>query len=431
MIARYSLPEMSAIWSDKNRFQKWLDTEIAACEAMSELGIIPRSAFLQIKEKAAFDVDRIAEIEQVTRHDVLAFLTCVAENVGDASKYIHFGMTSSDVLDTSLAVQLKEACDLIISRVEKLREAVAAKAVEHKYTIMVGRTHGVHAEPITFGLKMALWYTELGRHLERLRRARDTVAVGKISGAVGTMANIDPRVEEYVCAKLGLKPAEISTQIVQRDRHAELMSVLAILASSLDKFATDIRSLQRTEILEAEEQFAKGQKGSSAMPHKRNPIICERISGLARVIRGNALAAMENITLWHERDISHSSVERIILPDSMILLDYMLYKFTGIVENLVVYPEHMLDNLNKTGGLIFSQRVLLALVDKGLLRETAYAMVQKHALQAWNEGADFKKLLLEDKEIGRYLSPEEIESLFDLDYHTRNIDYLFKRTGLE
>lgn len=431
MIARYSLPEMSAIWSDNNRFQKWLDTELAACEAMSELGIIPRSAFLQIKEKAAFDADRIAEIEQVTRHDVLAFLTCVAENVGDASKYIHLGMTSSDVLDTSLAVQLKEACGLLLGRVNKLMEAVGAKAVEHKYTTMVGRSHGVHAEPITFGLKMALWYTELGRHLERLRRARETVAVGKISGAVGTMANIDPRVEEYVCAKLGLKPAEISTQIVQRDRHAELMSVLAILASSLDKFATEIRSLQRTEILEAEEKFAKGQKGSSAMPHKRNPIICERISGLARVIRGNALAAMENITLWHERDISHSSVERIILPDSMILLDYMLDKFTGIIENLVVYPEHMLDNLNKTGGLVFSQRVLLALIDKGLLRETAYAMVQKHALQAWNEGADFKKLLLEDKEIGQYLSPGEIESLFDFDYHTRNIDYLFKRTGLE
>lgn len=431
MIPRYSLPEMSAVWSDNNRFQKWLDTEVAACEAMTDLGIIPPEALEQIKGKAAFDIDRINEIEQVTRHDVLAFLTCVAENVGESSKYIHLGLTSSDVLDTSLAVQLKEACELIITRLEKLRAAVAAKAVEHKYTLMIGRSHGVHAEPITFGLKMALWYTELGRSLERLQRAKDIIAVGKISGVVGTMANIDPRVEEYVCAKLGLKPAEISTQIVQRDRHAELMTALAILAGSLEKFATEIRGLQRTEVLEVEERFAKGQKGSSAMPHKRNPIICERISGMARLIRGNALAALEDITLWHERDISHSSVERVILPDSTILLDYMLAKFTDLMENLLVYPEHMLENLNKTGGLIFSQRVLLALIDKGLLRETAYAMVQKHTLEAWEHRKDFKSLLLEDREIGQYLTAAEIESLFDFDYHTRNIDYLFKRAGLE
>jgi adenylosuccinate lyase len=326
---------------------------------------------------------------------------------------------------------MKEACELIISHVEKLRAAVAAKALEHKYTLMIGRSHGVHAEPITFGLKMALWYTELGRSLERLQRAKDSVAVGKISGAVGTMANIDPQVEEYVCTKLGLKPAEVSTQIVQRDRHAELMSALAILASSLDKFATEIRGLQRTEVLEAEEMFAKGQKGSSAMPHKRNPITCERICGLARVIRANAMASFEDIALWHERDISHSSVERIILPDSTILMEYMLVKFTGIVENLIVYPENMLENLNKTQGLIFSQRVLLALIDKGLMRETAYAMVQKHALKAWKDRKDFKSLLLGDEEIGSYLSPGEIESLFDFGYHTKNIDYLFKRAGLE
>ena len=431
MIARYSLPEMSGIWSEENKYQKWLDTEIAACEALAELGTIPVEALAQIKGKAGFDIERIGEIEQVTRHDVLAFLTSVAEKVGDASKYIHLGMTSSDVLDTSLAVQLKEACELLIRRVEELKAVIGEKALEHKYTLMIGRSHGVHAEPITFGLKMALWYTELGRNLERLQRAKAVISVGKISGAVGTMANIDPRVEEYVCEKLGLKPAEVSTQIVQRDRHAELMSALAITASSLDKFATEIRGLQRTEVLEAEEPFAKGQKGSSAMPHKRNPIICERMSGLARVLRGNALAAFEDITLWHERDISHSSVERIILPDSTILLDYMLVKFKGVMENLVVYPENMLENLNKTRGLIFSQRVLLALVEKGLLRETAYALVQKNALTAWNNRQDFKELLFKDEEIMKYLSREEIESLFDFSYHTKNIDYIFKRAGLE
>lgn len=431
MIPRYSLPEMSAIWSEENKFQKWLDTEVAACEALAHLGRIPSEALDQIKEKAGFDVERISEIEKVTRHDVLAFLTAVAEKVGDASKYIHLGMTSSDVLDTSLAVQMKEACGLLISRVEELMSEIGEKALEHKYTLMIGRSHGVHAEPITFGLKMALWYTELGRDLVRLQRARDVVSVGKISGAVGTMANIDPRVEEYVCAKLGLKPAEISTQIVQRDRHAELMSALAITASSLDKFATEIRGLQRTEILEVEEPFVKGQKGSSAMPHKRNPVVCERISGLARVIRGNSQAALEDIVLWHERDISHSSVERIILPDSTILLDYMLVKFTAIMKGLIVYPENMLANLNKTKGLIFSQRVLLALVGKGLLREEAYALVQRNALAAWNNREDFKELLFKDEDISRYLSRKEIESLFDFDYHMRNIDYLFKRAGLE
>jgi len=431
MIERYSLPEMSSIWSDENRFRKWLEIEIAACEALASLGRIPPEALEEIKSRADFEVDRIKEIEEVTRHDVIAFLTAVAEKVGEASKYIHMGMTSSDVLDTALAVQLKEAADLIVSRMERLKGAVAKQARKHKYTLMIGRSHGVHAEPITFGLKMALWYAEIERNIERVKRARESNSVGKISGAVGTFANIDPRVEEYVCKKMGLKPAKVSTQIIQRDRHAEFMTALAITASSLDKFATEIRNLQRTEILEVEEMFARGQKGSSAMPHKRNPITCERISGLARIVRGNTLAALENIPLWHERDISHSSVERVILPDSTILIDYMLVKFTEIVENLNVYPERMLENLNRTGGLIFSQRVLLALVDKGLLREEAYTLVQRNALKSWRTGEGFKDLILKDPEITRYLNPEEIEDLFDYNYHTKNIDYIFKRLGLE
>jgi len=431
MIERYSLPEMSSIWSDENRFRKWLEIEIAACEALASLGRIPPEALEEIKSRADFEVDRIREIEEVTRHDVIAFLTAVAEKVGEASKYIHMGMTSSDVLDTALAVQLKEAADLIVSRMERLKDAVAKQARKHKYTLMIGRSHGVHAEPITFGLKMALWYAEIERNIERVKRARESNSVGKISGAVGTFANIDPRVEEYVCKKMGLKPAKVSTQIIQRDRHAEFMTALAITASSLDKFATEIRNLQRTEILEVEEMFARGQKGSSAMPHKRNPITCERISGLARIVRGNTLAALENIPLWHERDISHSSVERVILPDSTILIDYMLVKFTEIVENLNVYPERMLENLNRTGGLIFSQRVLLALVDKGLLREEAYTLVQRNALKSWRTGEGFKDLILKDPEITRYLNPEEIEDLFDYNYHTKNIDYIFRRLELE
>ncbi|NLO89832.1 MAG: adenylosuccinate lyase [Clostridia bacterium] len=431
MIERYSLPEMSVIWSDEYRFRKWLEVEIAACEALAELGKIPPKDLGEIKKKADFEIERIREIEKVTKHDVIAFLTAVAEKVGEPSKYIHMGMTSSDVLDTALALQLKEATGLIISWMEKLKAAVAEQARKHKYTLMIGRSHGVHAEPITFGLKMALWYKEIERNIHRIKRAGESVSVGKISGAVGTFANIDPRVEEYVCKKLGLKPAEVSTQIVQRDRHAEYMASLAVAASSLEKFATEIRNLQRTELLEVEEMFSKGQKGSSAMPHKRNPITCERISGLARVIRGNALAAMENIALWHERDISHSSVERIILPDSTILLHYMLVKFMDIVENLNVYPEKMMKNLNLTGGLIFSQRILLALVDKGLLREEAYALVQRNALEAWEEGKNFKHLVMNDRDILKHLSVEEIEKLFDYDYHTKNVDYIFERAGLK
>ncbi|SFQ97205.1 adenylosuccinate lyase [Desulfoscipio geothermicus] len=430
MIDRYTLPEMKAIWSQVNKFRKWLEVEICVCEALAEKGVVPNDALREIKEKANFTVERIEEIEAVTNHDVIAFLTCVAEYVGDASKYIHLGMTSSDVLDTALAVQIKEAGEQILHRMHKLRDVLLAKAEEHRYTIMIGRTHGIHAEPTTFGLKMLLWVAETERNIKRLENAIATISAGKISGAVGTYANIDPSVEEHVCARLGLKPARVSTQVLQRDRHAEFMTTLAVIGSSLDKFATEIRNLQRTDILEAEEFFKKGQKGSSAMPHKRNPITTERISGLARLLRGNALAALENVALWHERDISHSSVERVIIPDSTITLDYMLYKFTNVMENLIVYPENMKKNLEKTHGLIFSQRVLLALVDHGLTREKAYALVQRNAMQTWNTGADFRQLLLDDAEVMDILSEKEINELFDFGYHLKHVDDIYKRFGL-
>lgn len=430
MIDRYTLPEMKAIWSQENKFRKWLEVEICVCEALAEKGVVPADALWEIKEKANFTVERIEEIEEVTNHDVIAFLTCVAEYVGDASKYIHLGMTSSDVLDTALAVQIKEAGEQILQRMHKLRDVLLAKAEEHRYTVMIGRTHGIHAEPTTFGLKMLLWVAETERNIKRLENAITTISAGKISGAVGTYANIDPSVEEHVCSRLGLKPARVSTQVLQRDRHAEFMTTLAVIGSSLDKFATEIRNLQRTDILEAEEFFKKGQKGSSAMPHKRNPITTERISGLARLLRGNALAALENVALWHERDISHSSVERVIIPDSTITLDYMLYKFTNIMENLIVYPENMKKNLEKTHGLIFSQRVLLALVDHGLTREKAYEMVQRNAMQTWNTGADFRQLLLDDAEVMDILSEKEINELFDFGYHLKHVDDIYKRFGL-
>ncbi|MBF7081929.1 adenylosuccinate lyase [Desulfallas sp. Bu1-1] len=430
MIERYTLPEMKAIWSQENKYRKWLDVEICVCEALAEKGIVPAEALREIKEKAGFTVERIEEIEEVTNHDVIAFLTCVAEHVGDASKYIHLGLTSSDVVDTALAVQIKEAGEQILRRMEKLREVLLDKAREHRYTIMIGRTHGIHAEPTTFGLKMLLWVAETERNIERLKKAVDTISAGKISGAVGTYANIDPSVEEYVCAKLGLKPARVSTQVLQRDRHAEFMTTLAVAGSSLEKFATEIRNLQRTDILEAEEYFKKGQKGSSAMPHKRNPITTERISGMARILRGNALAALENVTLWHERDISHSSVERVIIPDSTTALDYMLYKFTNIMENLIVYPENMKKNLERTHGLIFSQRVLLALVDKGLTREKAYELVQRNAMRSWNTGTGFQQLLLGDEEVMRFMSAEEIKDLFDYSYHLKHVDEIYSRFGL-
>ena len=430
MISRYSLPEMQAIWEHENRFQQMMEVEICASEAMAELGYIPQEAAKNIREKAAFDVDRIAEIESVVKHDVIAFLTCVGEYVGEDSKYIHMGMTSSDVLDTALGLQMRDSADLLLGKARKLRSILADLAKKYKYTIMTGRTHGIHAEPITFGLKMALWTMEMDRNIERLMDAKEMVSVGMISGAVGTFANIDPRVEEKVCARLGLKPEPVSTQIIQRDRHADFLTTIAVFGASLEKFATEIRNLQRTDILEAEESFEKGQKGSSAMPHKKNPITAERVAGLSRVLRGNAMASLENVALWHERDITHSSVERIILPDSCLLLDYMLHLMIRIMEHIVVHEDNMKANLEKTLGLVFSQRVMLALIDKGMLREKAHEWVQRNALYAWDTKTDFEYLVSEDKDIAKYLSKEEIENIFDYNYHLKNIDYIFERIGL-
>jgi adenylosuccinate lyase len=430
MIERYTRPSMGGIWTEKNKFQTWLDIEIFACEAQAELGIIPKDAADIIRKKAQFDVKRTGEIEETVRHDVIAFLTNVGEYVGPESRYIHLGMTSSDILDTGLALQMKQSADLLLSALQKLHEVLKKRALEYKKTVMIGRTHGIHAEPVTFGLKLALWYDEISRNIKRLQTARDAISYGKISGAVGTYDHIDPFVERYVCEKLGLRPAPISTQIIQRDLHAEFVTTIAFIGSSLEKFATEIRHLQKTEVLEAEEYFSKGQKGSSAMPHKRNPITCERVAGLARVLRGNALAAMENISLWHERDITHSSVERIIIPDSCILLDYMLAIFTDVIEKLIVYPERMKTNVEMTHGLIFSQEVLLALTKKGMKREDAYALVQKHAMEAWQKKTDFKKLLQSDADVNKHLSDKEIGELFDLKKCTRNVDYIFKHVGL-
>ncbi len=430
MIERYTLPEMASIWSDENRFRKWLEIEILACEAWVGLGKVPAEAAKVIREKGAFQAARIAEIEEVTHHDVLAFLTNVAENVGDEAKYIHLGMTSSDILDTALSLQMVEAAGIILGRLQELALVLKEQAVKYKDYIMMGRTHGIHAEPVTLGLKFALWFDEVNRSIRRLENAREAVRVGKISGAVGTFANIDPAVEEYVCEKLGLNPAPASTQVLQRDRHAEYLTTLAVIASSLDKFATEFRNLQRTDIHEVEEPFAKGQKGSSAMPHKKNPILGERVAGLARVLRGNALAALENVALWHERDISHSSVERVIIPDSTTALDYMLVKFTGVLKNLTVYPKNMQANLDKTLGLIFSQRVMLSLVEKGMAREAAYALVQRNALEAWNSKEMFKDLIQRDREVMALLSPSEVEGLFDYSYHTKHVDYILRRTGV-
>lgn len=430
MIERYTLPRMGEIWSERNKFQKWLDIEILVCEALAELGRIPWDAVRGIKQKASFDLQRIREIEKETRHDVVAFLTNLAENIGEEAKFIHLGLTSSDILDTSLALLLREAAEIIILDLEKLLRVLKRRALEYKRTLMVGRTHGVHAEPITLGLKIALWWEETKRNLERMRRARENISFGKISGAVGTYAHVDPFVEQYVCKKLGLYPAPISSQIVQRDRHAEYMAALAITASSLEKFATEIRGLQRTEIREVEEPFYKGQKGSSAMPHKRNPIICERICGLARIIRANVLSALENIPLWGERDISHSSVERVALPDSTILLDYMLNKFIQVMEGLIVYPENMKKNMEKSQGLIFSQRVLLKLVEKGASREEAYKMVQRNALRTWRGEGEFKKLLEKDEGIKKFLSFQDIEVCFDLNYFLETAERIFKRLNL-
>ncbi|MCX7780973.1 MAG: adenylosuccinate lyase [Negativicutes bacterium] len=430
MIKRYTTREMERIWTDENEFQTMLNIEIYACEAMAELGHIPAEAVPVIKERAKFTVERIREIERETRHDILAFLQAVAENVGDEAKYIHMGLTSSDVKDTALGAMMKEAAGLIIESLEHFREVLRRRAAEHKHTVMIGRTHGIHAEPLTLGLKFALWLDETERNIERMKRAQKAVAVGKLSGAVGTYANIDPYVEKYVCAKMGLTPAKLATQVIQRDRHAEFLCTLAVVASSLDKFATEIRNLQRTDIREVEEYFHPGQKGSSAMPHKRNPITCERVSGLARLVRSNAQAALENVALWHERDISHSSVERVILPDSTTLVHYMLKIFTDIVDRLLVYPEAMKANMNKTGGLIFSQRVMLALVDKGVVREEAYRWVQRNAMARWLEGADFKTNVIHDPDIKQYLTPAEIEDCFDPSHLLRHVDTIMARFGL-
>ncbi|WP_129126289.1 adenylosuccinate lyase [Geomonas oryzae] len=427
MIERYSRPEMTRIWEPENRYRKWLEIEIYACEAHAEMGRIPKDAVARIRAKASFDVERIDEIERTVKHDVIAFLTSVADYIGDDSRFVHLGLTSSDILDTSFAMLLKEAGELIISDIKRLMAVIKTRAFEHKMTPQMGRSHGIHAEPVTFGLKMALWYDEMARNLKRMEAALETISYGKISGAVGTFANIDPQVEEYVCKKAGLKPAPCSTQVLQRDRHAEYFTTLAIIASSIEKFAVEIRHLQRTEVLEAEEFFSKGQKGSSAMPHKRNPVLSENLTGLSRLIRGYALSAMENVPLWHERDISHSSVERIIGPDATVTLDFMLNRAIGLIENLVVYPENMMRNLNQMRGLIFSQRVLLKLAEAGASREKAYALVQRNAMKVWEEGKDFQTELLNDEEVAGFLPAEEIKEAFDLGYHLKHVDTIFTR----
>ena len=430
MIERYTRPEMGRLWTLEHKYATWLEVELLALEAWEELGTVPRGTAARVRQRARIDVDRILEIERRVHHDVIAFTTALAEQVGDDARWIHYGLTSSDVVDTALAVNLCQALDLLRRGVEELRAVVAEQARRHKDTVMVGRTHGVHAEPITFGLKLALWYAELGRNLERLARAREAVAVGKISGAVGTFAHVDPRVEEYVCRRLGLRPETVSSQIVARDRHAELLAALAILAGTYDKMAVEIRHLQRTEVREVEEPFRAGQKGSSAMPHKRNPEKCERISGLARVIRGHLVSALENQALWHERDISHSSVERIILPDALILADYMTALLAEIVRDLHVYPEAMAANLERTGGLIFSQRVLLALVSRGMSREDAYAIVQELAMRGWQGEAPFRQLVAGDRRVRAVLGPEEIEACFDPAAYLHHVDTIFRRAGL-
>lgn len=427
MIPRYTRPEMARIWTDQRKYETWLEIELTVCEALSKLGKIPVEAVEALRQKARFDLKRIEEIEKVTKHDVIAFLTSVGESVGSLSRYLHYGLTSSDILDTSLAMLLVEASDLILRDIDRLLEVLRKKAFEHKMTVMIGRSHGVHAEPITFGLKMALWYDEMKRNRLRMERAREAVRVGKISGAMGTFAHIPPSVEAFVCDRLGLRPAPISTQIVQRDHHAEFFTTLAILASSVEKFAVELRHLQRTEVLEAEEYFSEGQKGSSAMPHKRNPISAENLSGLARLVRSYSLAALENIPLWHERDISHSSVERVIGPDATILVDSMLQRLASIVEQLIVYPERMKANLEKTGGLIFSEAVLLRLTEKGLSREEAYHVVQRNAMRVWEEGKDFKHLLSEDEVIQRLLSPGELDEFFDAKTHLAHVEEIYGR----
>lgn len=430
MIKRYARPEMAGIWTDENKFQKMLDVELLACEAFAASGLIPKKAVKSIKEKATFDVNRIVEIENKTHHDVVAFIKNISENIGDNAKYLHFGLTSSDILDTALSVMMTEAADVLIKDVKKVITALKTKAVKYKKTPMIGRSHGVHAEPISFGLKMALFYKEMQRNLERLEKARETIRVGKISGSVGTFSNVSPFVEEYVCGKLKLRPACISSQVLQRDRHAEYLNVIAIVGATLEKIALEIRGLQKTEIGEVQEFFASGQTGSSSMPHKKNPIICERITGLARVLRANATAAIENVALWHERDISHSSVERIIIPDSAILLDYMLNKTEELIIKLVVNEKKMLENIGMTKGLIYSQRMMLELIKKGATRMEAYDIVQGLALDAYKKDKAFEELAKNSEDLKKYLSSDEVRDCFSLEYHLRYIDEIFKNIGL-
>ncbi|HAC63190.1 MAG TPA: adenylosuccinate lyase [Cyanothece sp. UBA12306] len=431
MIERYTLPEMGEIWTDTYKLKTWLEVEIAVCEAQAELGYIPQEAVEEIKAKANFDPQRVLEIEAEVRHDVIAFLTNVNEYVGDAGRYIHLGLTSSDVLDTALALQMAASLNLILERLEDLVQALRYQAQEHRNTVMVGRSHGIHAEPITFGFKLAGWLAEVLRNRDRLVNLRQTISVGKISGAVGTYANIDPKVESLTCQKLGLEPDTASTQVVSRDRHAEFVQQLALLAASIERFAVEIRNLQRTDVLEVEEYFSKGQKGSSAMPHKRNPIRSERLTGIARIIRGYTVAALENVALWHERDISHSSVERVMLPDTCILTHFMLKEITNLVKNLLVYPENMKRNMNVYGGVIFSQRVLLTLVEKGMSREDAYKLVQGCAHQAWNQtDGDFQQLIKQEPQVNQYLSEAEIKSCFDPQHHLQNLDQIYQRLAI-
>ncbi len=430
MIPRYSLPRMSAIWSSENKFQKMLDIEILVCEALANLGKIPQKELKNIKSKAKFNVKRIEKIEKTTRHDVIAFLHNIAEYIGDSSRFVHQGLTSSDVLDTGLSIMMKESADIILENLKTLKEELRKKAKKYKYTIMVGRSHGVHAEPTTFGLKLALFFDEINRCIDRINRAKEIISVGKISGPVGTYSNIEPYVESYVCKKLGLKPANISTQVLQRDRHAEYLSEIAIVGATLEKIATEFRNLQKTEVREVEEPFAKGQKGSSAMPHKRNPVMCERITGLARVLRANAIASMENVALWHERDISHSSAERIIIPDSTILLDYMLNQMIESVKELLVYPETMTNNLSKTKGLVFSARILVELEKKGLERRKAYDIIQRCAMKAWEKDINFRDVLLGDSDFVKFVKPREINNFFDVTYYTKHVSAIFKKVGI-
>jgi adenylosuccinate lyase len=427
MIDRYTLPEMGALWSEETKFQKWLDVEIAVCEVHAEMGIIPADALEQIQSRAKFSVARINEIEKTTDHDVIAFTTNLAESIGAASRFVHYGLTSSDVVDTANALLLRDACDILLPKIDALLEVLKRRAFEFKQTPQIGRTHGIHAEPTSFGLTLALWYDELRRNRVRLTRARETVAVGKISGAVGTFAHLDPEVEEKVCTRLGLKAAPVSTQIIQRDNYAEYLCTLAIIAASLEKFALQIRHWQRTEVREAQEKFKRGQKGSSSMPHKRNPILSERICGMARVVRANSVVGLENVALWHERDISHSSAERVVLPDSSIITDYLLAKMTSLLDGLVVYPERMLENLNLTRGSVFSGQLLLALTQAGVSREDAYEWVQRNALTAWDEGRELQSAVLNDKDIRAHLSEEQIARVFSLDTYLRNVDKIFAR----